>query len=183
MVKIAAFASGSGTNVEALVNNGVNIDLLICNKANSYVIERAKKLGIKYHVVITKGRETSEFESEMLEILKDNNIELILLAGYMRMIGNTLLDEYEGNIINIHPSLLPSFKGAHAIDDAFNYGIKVSGITVHFIDSKMDEGTIIMQAPVVIENNDTIETFEAKMHEVEYDLYHRAVKKVLKEKQ
>lgn len=180
-MKIAAFASGNGSNVEALVTNGIAIELIICNNPNGYIITRAKQLGIKCIVIPTKGRESVEYEKQMLEVLRLHDIELILLAGYMRMVGATLLDVYQGSIINIHPSLLPSFKGAHAISDAYNYGVKVSGVTVHYIDSEMDAGVIIMQTPVVIED-DSLEQFETKIHQAEYDLFHRAVKKVIKER-
>lgn len=181
-MKIAAFASGNGSNVTALIENGIKIDLIICNNPNGYVIERAKKHQIKCYVIPTKGRAANEFEGEMLEVLTANRIELILLAGYMRMVGATLLDEYQGNILNIHPSLLPSFKGAHAIADAYRYGVKVSGVTVHLIDSEMDAGTIVMQSPVPIADDDDLVSFETKIHVAEYDLYHRAVKKIIEER-
>ncbi len=181
-MKIAAFASGNGSNVTALVNNGIKIDLVICNNPNGFVIERAQKHGIKCIVIPTKGRVVSEFEGQMLETLLLHDIDLILLAGYMRLIGPTLLDKYEGSIINIHPSLLPSFKGAHAIEDAYNYGVKISGVTIHYIDSEMDEGTIIMQKPVVIEDGDSLEQFASNIHEAEYELYSLAVKKIIKER-
>ncbi len=181
-MKIAAFASGNGSNVTALVENGIELSLIICNNPNGYVIERAAKHGIKCVVIPTKGRIASEYEGQMLEVLLQHDIELILLAGYMRIIGQTLLDRYEGDIINIHPSLLPAFKGAHAIRDAFEYGVRVSGVTVHFIDSQMDEGTIIMQQPVMIEDGDDLETFETKIHNTEYDLYYKAVNKIIKER-
>lgn len=180
-MKIAAFASGSGTNIEALVNNGIEIELIICNKADAYIVTRAQKLDIKCVVIPTKGIDQRVYETEMLEVLTEHNIQLILLAGYMKIIGGTLLKSYEGRIINIHPSLLPSFKGAHAIDDAFNYGVKYSGVTIHYIDSKIDEGTIIDQQVVKIATEDTIESFELKIHQAEYDLFHKVVKKVLKE--
>ncbi len=181
-MKIAAFASGNGSNVTALVENGIDIELIICNNPNGYVIERAKQHGIKCIVIPTKGRKSVEYEGQMLEVLLLHDIELILLAGYMRIIGPTLLAKYEGDIINIHPSLLPAFKGAHAITDAFEYGVRVSGVTVHFIDSQMDEGTIIMQNPVLISDEDDIESFEAKIHQTEYDLYYKAVNKIIKER-
>lgn len=180
-MKIAAFASGSGTNIEALVNNEVKIELIICNKLDAYIVTRAKNLGIKCVVIPTKGIDQTIYENEMLEVLKKYDIELILLAGYMKIVGTVLLDSYEGRIINIHPSLLPSFKGAHAIDDAFNYGVKYSGVTIHYIDSKMDEGTIIDQQVVEITSEDTIDSFEAKIHKAEYELFHKVVKKVIKE--
>ncbi len=181
-MKIAAFASGNGSNISALVENGIKIELIICNKQEAYVIERARKHNVKCVVIPTANRETVDFEREMLEELKAHDIELILLAGYMRMIGATLLDEYEGSIINIHPSLLPSFKGAHAIEEAYDYGVKVSGVTVHYIDSKMDEGTIIMQRAIEIEEADSLDSFEQKIHRLEYDLYYKAVNKVIKER-
>lgn len=181
-MKLAAFASGNGSNIEALVANDVAIELIICNNPNGFIIERAKKLGIKCVVIPTKKRQPNEYEGQMLEVLRLHDIDLILLAGYMRIIGSTLLDVYEGRIINIHPSLLPAFKGAHAISDAYNYGVKVSGVTVHFIDSQIDAGIIIMQEPVIIGDDDSLEQFEAKIHQTEYQLFHKAVKKVIKEK-
>ncbi len=181
-MKIAAFASGNGSNVEALVKSGIKIDLLICNKQNAYVLARAKKLNIKTYVVVTKNREQRVFEQEMLDILKSNEIELILLAGYMRQIGATLLDQYEGSIINIHPSLLPAFKGPRAIVDAYNYGVKVSGVTIHLIDSELDAGTIIMQEPVILDEGISLEQFEQKIHEVEYQIFYQAVNKIIKER-
>ncbi len=181
-MKIAAFASGNGSNITALINNGIKVDLIICNNPNGYVIERAKNHGVKCIVIPTKGRVVSEYEGQMLEALMLHDIELILLAGYMRLIGPTLLDQYEGSIVNIHPSLLPSFKGAHAIDDAYNYGVKVSGVTIHYIDSEMDEGTIIMQKPVVINDGDSLEQFATKIHDTEYELFSLAVKKIIKER-
>ncbi len=181
-MKIAAFASGNGSNLTALVESGIEIDVVICNKPNAYVITRAKNHGLDCIVIPTKGRNQVEFETEMLAVLKQYQIELILLAGYMRMIGETLLGEYEGNIINIHPSLLPSFKGASAISDAYNYGVRVSGVTVHYIDQEMDEGTIISQVPVVINETDSLEQFEQNIHNAEYQVYSSAVKKVIKER-
>ncbi|WOO89679.1 phosphoribosylglycinamide formyltransferase [Mollicutes bacterium LVI A0078] len=181
-MKIAAFASGNGSNLTALVENGIEIDLVICNKPDAYVITRANNHNLDCVVIPTKGRDQVEFETEMLAVLEKYNIELILLAGYMRMVGATLLNEYEGNIINIHPSLLPSFKGAHAISDAYNYGVCVSGVTVHFIDSEMDAGTIISQVPVLIDDSDSLEQFEQNIHNAEYQVFSSAVKKVIKER-
>lgn len=181
-MKIAAFASGNGSNISALVANGIEIEIIICNNPSAYVIQRACDLGIECIVIPTKGRAVEEFEQQMLEVLTEHQIELILLAGYMRIVGPTLLDKYQDSIINIHPSLLPSFKGAHAIQDAFEYGVKVSGVTVHFIDGAMDEGVIIMQRAVAIEDNDDLASFEQKIHDVEYEIYHTAVKKIIKER-
>ncbi|WOO87845.1 phosphoribosylglycinamide formyltransferase [Mollicutes bacterium LVI A0039] len=180
-MRIAAFASGNGSNISQLVLNGVAIELIICNNPNAYIIERAKQMNIKCIVIPTKNQEQETYERLMLEALQLHNIELVVLAGYMKLIGATLLDEYQDRIINIHPSLLPSFKGAHAIADAFNFGVRVSGVTVHYIDSELDSGTIIMQKPVAICDDDTLETFEMRIHEAEYEIFHLAVKKVIKE--
>lgn len=181
-MRIAAFASGNGSNVSKLIENGIKIDLLICNNPNAFVITRAKEIDLKCVVIPTKGKSALDYETKMLEVLQENDIELILLAGYMRKIEKTLLDFYEGSIINIHPSLLPAFKGAHAIKDAYEFGVKVSGVTVHFIDSNIDEGEIIMQSAVEINENDSLESFEEKIHKAEYEVFHRAVKKVIKER-
>ncbi len=181
-MKIAAFASGNGSNLSALIEHGIEIEIIICNKPDAFVIERAKKYGIKCYIIPTKNRKSADYEMEMLKLLQTFKIDLIVLAGYMRIVGDILLDQYEGRIVNIHPSLLPSFKGEHAISDAYNYGVKVSGVTVHLIDSEMDEGTILMQEIVTIEECDSLQTFEEKIHQVEYNLYYKAINKIIKER-
>ena len=188
MKNIAVFASGSGTNFEAIVNaveNGsikdAKVVLMVCDKKDAFVITRAKNHNVEQFVFNAKDyKSKEEFETIIVNRLKELNVDLICLAGYMRYIGKVLLDNYEGRMINIHPALLPSFKGAHGILDAFNYGVKVFGVTVHYVDSGVDSGKIIMQRGFEYYGND-IDEVEAKIHEIEHVLYIEAINKVLYE--
>ncbi len=186
MKNICVFASGSGTNFEAIVN-GVNdniiknarVSLLIVDRKNAYVIERAKRLNIPYYYVnIKKFNSREDYETEIVNILKDYNIDLICLAGYMKIITDVLLNAYRDKIINIHPALLPSFKGAHGILDAFNYGCKVFGVTIHHVSSELDGGKIIAQRAFEYYGND-IDELESKIHEVEHVLYPEVINKLI----
>lgn len=188
MKNIAIFASGSGTNFEAIVNaveNGIIKDakvvLMVCDNKKAYVIERAKNHNVPSFVFRAKDYASKEeFETEIVEKLKELKVDLICLAGYMRYIGKVLLDNYEGKMINIHPALLPSFKGAHGIQDAFDYGVKVFGVTVHYVDSGVDSGKIIMQRGFEYYGND-IDEVEAHIHEIEHVLYVEAINKIFNE--
>ena len=188
MKNIAIFASGSGTNFEALAeqieNKKINgkLLLMVCDNPNAYVIKRANNHNVKTLVFNPKDYESkSSYEAIIVNALNELNIDLVCLAGYMRICGKTLLSSYEGKIINIHPALLPSFKGAHGILDAYNYGVKVFGVTVHYVDSGMDSGKIIDQESFHIKENDTLESIEEKIHEIEHVLYPSVVKKICEE--
>ncbi len=182
-MNIAVFASGRGTNFSAIlraVKKGVikvNLSLLVCDNPKAQVLGKARRAGVK-SVLVKRGDFASkeEFEAKIIEYLKTEKIDLIVLAGFMRILGPAIIREYKGRIINIHPALLPSFKGAHAIKDAFDYGVKVTGVTVHFVDEEMDHGPIILQQAVRIEGNGTAEALEAKIHKVEHRLYPQAIK-------
>jgi phosphoribosylglycinamide formyltransferase-1 len=183
MNNIAIFASGRGTNFSAIhraIKKGklsANLSLLICDEPKAGVIGRAKRVGVK--VVLVKREDFAnkrDFEIQIMQHLKENNIDLVVLAGFMRILSPEFVSAYKGRILNIHPALLPSFKGAHAIKDAFDYGIKVTGVTVHFVDEQMDHGPIILQQAVKVEENDTLETLEAKIHKLEHRLYPEAIK-------
>ena len=188
MKNIAVFASGSGTNFEAIVNavekgliKDARVLLMVCDKKDAFVITRAKNHNVEQFVFNAKDyKSKEEFETIIVNKLNELKTDLVCLAGYMRYIGKVLLDNYEGRIINIHPALLPSFKGAHGIEDAFNYGVKVFGVTVHYVDSGVDSGKIIMQRGFEYYGND-IEELEAKIHAVEHVLYIEAINKVLYE--
>lgn len=178
MKKLAVFASGSGTNFQAIIDavqNGTlkaEIALLVCDKRDAYAIERAKQNNIEVFEFQPKSFPNKQaFETEILTRLRERDVEWIALAGYMRLIGETLLNAYEGKIINIHPSLLPSFPGINAIEQAFDAKVKVTGVTLHFVDEGMDTGPIIAQAPVFIEEKDTIDDLRKKIQQVEHKLY------------
>ena len=177
MKNLAIFASGNGSNFETIAKE-IPVSILVCDNPNAKVIERAERLGIETYIVDTK-KSKELFETEILEKLKKHNIQFIALAGYMRLIGKTLLNAYENKIVNIHPSLLPSFKGTDGIKQAFEYGVKYTGVTVHYVDNGMDTGKIIAQSIVPIEEKDTIESLSYKIHKEEHILYVKVLKELL----
>jgi len=182
-MNIAVFASGRGTNFAAIikaVKSGkikAKLSLLVCDNPKAQAILRAKKAGVKVALVKREDFATKkDFEIEITRRLKENKIEIILLAGFMRLLSPEFVRRYRGRILNIHPSLLPAFKGTQGIKDAFVYGAKVTGVTVHFVDEELDHGPIILQAPVEINKHDTPASLEEKIHKVEHKLYPQAVK-------
>ncbi|MEC1720018.1 phosphoribosylglycinamide formyltransferase [Schinkia azotoformans] len=185
MKKIAVFASGSGSNFQALVDAAkanqlsAEIVLMVCDKPGAYAIERADQAGVPSLVISPKDfASKTDYEKEILQKLNESGVELIVLAGYMRLIGETLLSAYEGRIVNIHPSLLPSFAGKDAIGQAFQAKVKITGVTVHYVDEGMDTGPIIAQEAVKMDEYETRESLEAKIHQVEHLLYPRVIQKL-----
>ncbi|MDD3382218.1 MAG: phosphoribosylglycinamide formyltransferase [Bacilli bacterium] len=180
-MNIAVFASGNGSNFEAIAKTKfkkIKIKLLITDKENAYCIERSKKLNIPYSVFPFKSFKTKkEYEESILKKLKDDNIDFIVLAGYMRILEDTILDAYENKIINIHPSLLPAFKGRHAIEEAYNAKVKIIGITIHYVNKELDSGEIIAQECFKIKKLSLAET-EAKIHKIEHKLYPKVLKEL-----
>ena len=180
---IAVFASGRGTNFGAIiraVKKGkiqANLSLLVCDNPKAGAIGRAKRAGIKVALVKREDFANKEdFKNKIIAHLEENKIDLIVLAGFMRLLAPEFVRRYVGRILNIHPALLPSFKGTRSIEECFDYGSKITGVTVHFVDEKMDHGPIIFQAPVKIEENETLDSLEAKIHKVEHKLYPQAIK-------
>lgn len=179
---IAVFASGNGSNFQAIaeaVKKGrlkAHLRLLVCDNPKAYVLERAEKFGVKV-LPIDGGNYSSkkDFEDEIIRKLKAERIDLIVLAGFMRILSPDFIRQYKNRIINIHPALLPSFKGAHAIRDAFDYGVKLTGVTVHFVDEKMDHGPIILQEALRVRAQDRLESLEEKIHQLEHNAYPRAI--------
>jgi len=182
-MNIAIFASGNGSNFQAIADAikkgelNANLALLVCDKEGAFVLERAKKENVKSVLVKRGDFETKEdFEREIIKHCKAENIDLIVMAGFMRLLTPIIINEYRNKIINIHPALLPKFKGAHAIKDAFNAKVKTTGVTVHFVDEEMDHGPVILQESLNIEEQDSLESLEAKIHKIEHKLYPRAIK-------
>ena len=178
MKKIAVFASGNGSNFQTIVDAvqtgalKANLALLVCDKPGAYVIERANSAGIPCFVFNAKDYPSKEdYEKVISVLLKDNQVDLIVLAGYMRLIGPTLLKEFEGRIVNIHPSLLPDFPGKDAIGQALAAKAKWSGVTIHFVDEGMDTGPIIVRERVRLEENETRESLTRKIQAIEHKLY------------
>ncbi|ERM19743.1 phosphoribosylglycinamide formyltransferase [Brevibacillus laterosporus] len=190
-MRIAVFASGSGSNFEAIVQatrDGrlpfVEVALLVCDQAQAYAIKRAERLGIPVFLFSAKDYVSKEAcEQEILVQLKQEEIDFIVLAGYMRLIGNVLLTSYQGRMINLHPSLLPAFPGKDAIKKAWEYGVKVMGATVHFVDEGMDTGPIIDQEVIFVHKEDTEESLQQKIHEVEHRLLIRVLQGLSEEAQ
>ena len=182
-MNIAVFASGRGSNFAAIIRAAkkgtikANLSLLVCDNPKAGAIARAKRAGIKIALVKEKDfAGKKEFEEKIIQYLEENKIDLIAMAGFMRILSPEFVQKYQGKIINIHPALLPSFKGAHGIKDAFEYGVKITGVTVHFVDEEMDHGPIILQKKLEIEEDDTMESLEAKIHKAEHKLYPDAIK-------
>ncbi len=181
-MNIAIFASGSGTNAEAIIQavKGGRLDaeiaVIVSDNPSAKVIERAHNHNIPVLALSPRTFENkAAFEQKVLDELMEKNVEFIVLAGYMRLIGTTLLNAYEGRMVNIHPSLLPSFPGLDAIGQAFQAHVKITGVTIHFVDAGMDTGLIIAQEAVRIEETDTLDSLQEKVHAVEHELYPRTL--------
>jgi phosphoribosylglycinamide formyltransferase-1 len=185
--KIAIFASGSGSNYEAIMKayqesplQRGEIGLVICDQPQAYVIERTEKWGTPTFVLSPKNCESKEaYEQAILTKLQEHSIDFIVLAGYMRLLGSTLLQPYQGSIINIHPSLLPAFTGKDAIGQAIKYGVRLTGVTIHYVDEGMDTGPIIYQQAVAIVEDETKESLTQKIQAIEHETYPRIIRACL----
>lgn len=185
MINIAIFASGSGTNFEEIMKHiedgslPVHCSCLIVDKKDAYAQERAKNHHIESYFVNPKeyaGKEA--YETKILEILKEKDVDLIVLSGYMRFIGTVLLEAYPQRIINLHPAYLPEFPGAHSIQDAYEAKVSQTGVTVHYVDQGVDTGPVIQQRRVPIDPSWDLETLESHVHATEYDLFWQVIKEV-----
>ncbi|MBO5983861.1 MAG: phosphoribosylglycinamide formyltransferase, partial [Rikenellaceae bacterium] len=155
------------------------VALLVCDKPQARVVEVAQRMGIPSFVFSAKEYASkADYEREIVSRLRAAEVELICLAGYMKIVGEELLSAYEGRIINLHPSLLPSFKGARAIEQAMEYGVKVYGATIHYVDSSLDGGRIIAQRAIEYDGN-SIDEVTAKIHSIEHELYIQTISKLL----
>lgn len=192
-MKIAILASGNGTNFEVLTKKfqageipGTEA-LMFCNHPNAPVIKRAQRLGIPYETFSVKECGSKQaYESRLLKVLKEYKIDFIILSGYLRVVGSTILNEYPDSIVNLHPALLPKYPGLNSIARAFeDYQrglIDKTGVTVHFIDARLDHGPIIAQKAVPIYPDDTEETLETRVHETEHELFPMAVSEVIQKR-
>lgn len=179
---VAVLISGSGSNLQSIIDQTeagflpIRICCVIANKPDAFGLERARKHGIAAVCIPSKGKTREEHEREIVAELDARGVELVVLAGYMRLLGHELLERYRGRVINIHPALLPSFPGAHGYEDAWNYGVKVSGCTVHFVDEGCDTGPIILQAVNPIQPDDTLETFRQRGLAIEHKALPEAIR-------
>ena len=174
-LKIGVLASGEGTNFESLYHACQNsiidaeIPLLIVNNSHAGAIRRASRLGVPFNLVDHRNYKTKlEFETDIITMFKAENIEIIVMAGWMRIASSTLINAYNNRIINIHPSLLPSFKGVDAIDQALKAGVKVTGCTIHYVRNEVDAGPIILQSAVSISRDDDKKSLRNKIHKLEH---------------
>jgi phosphoribosylglycinamide formyltransferase-1 len=178
MIKLGVLISGSGTNLQAIIDAiaggklDASVELVISSKPDAYGLKRAQEAGIPT-IALTKEVYAHQYEAN--ELIADEflraGVDYVVMAGYMRMVTEPLLKAFPQRVVNIHPALLPSFPGAHGIADAFAAGVKVSGITVHFANALYDQGPIIAQRAVAILEDDTLESFEERIHAAEHDLY------------
>lgn len=183
-ITIGVLASGRGSNLQAIIDNiksgklNAQIGCVISDNPSAYALERARKEGIPAYYIYPgeyKTRLSPEQELEYVNRLKEYNVELVCLAGFMRILHSQFLQAFKGRIINIHPALLPSFPGLHAQRQAWEYGVKVSGATVHFVDEGVDTGPIIIQRTVEVKENDTPETLEDRILKIEHEIYAEAI--------
>lgn len=180
-LKVGVLLSGSGTNFQAIIDEAaaglpVEVVQVVSSRPDAYGIERARVAGIP---VLVMNREAyadpDAADARIVETLQAAGAEYVVMAGYMRMVTPVMLNAFPNRVLNLHPALLPSFKGAHAISDAFAAGVKVTGVTVHFANEDYDKGPIVAQEPVRVLESDTEETLEARIHEVEHELYPRVL--------
>jgi phosphoribosylglycinamide formyltransferase 1 len=183
MLRIGVLASGSGSNFQALIESveskyipDVEIAVLISDKKNSYAIERARKHGIDAIYVDAQSLGRGGTDEKIIKELKSRGVGLVCLAGYMRIITKKLIGEFPNAVMNIHPALLPSFKGLSAQRQAFEYGVKIAGCTVHFVDEEVDNGPIILQAAVPVIVGDTEQALKDRILSMEHRIYPEAVK-------
>ncbi|RPF50029.1 phosphoribosylglycinamide formyltransferase [Aquisalibacillus elongatus] len=186
MKRIAIFASGSGSNFEAIAKASVWSDayevvLLFSDRPEAYALNRAEQLGIEAQVYEPSHYpDKRSYEADILALLIRHRVDLVVLAGYMRLVGETLLQPYQNRIINIHPSLLPLFPGLHAIENAIDVGASQTGVTIHYVDEGMDTGPIISQESIPIEPADTYDTLKEKIQKIEHRLYPETIEQMVR---
>jgi len=183
VVKIAVLVSGKGSNLQTIINNiekgyieNAEINVVISNKGDAYALERGKNHGISTVFLDPSRCDNAGYDRKILAVLKQYDIDLLLLAGYFQLLGPEIIEAYRNRILNIHPSLLPSFKGLRAQKQALEYGVKVVGCTVHFVDEGLDSGPIILQSCVPVIQGDTEKTLTARILEQEHIIYPEAVR-------
>ncbi|MGL5540590.1 MAG: phosphoribosylglycinamide formyltransferase [Erysipelotrichaceae bacterium] len=185
MVKAAIFGSGNGSNFEAIMQanvEGLEVACVICDQKEAFIQTRGHNFGLPVHVVL---RETfaskADFEAEMVKLLEQYQVELILLAGYMRILSPAFVARYRNRILNIHPSLLPAYPGRNALENAIQAKESVVGCSVHYVDEGIDSGALIAQKTVVIEPKWQLEQVRAAVHRAEHELYPATIQSIIKE--
>jgi phosphoribosylglycinamide formyltransferase-1 len=183
VTRVAVLCSGRGTNLQALIDAGARgelgraqLELVVCNVPGAPALARARAAGIPAVELPSRGRERAAYDAELLALLRANGIELLCLAGYMRLLSAGFIEAFGGPIVNIHPSLLPAFPGLEAQRQALEHGVKVSGATVHFVDGGLDSGPILLQESVPVRETDTPASLAERILGAEHRLYPRAVR-------
>jgi len=181
--KLGVLASGRGSNLQAIINHiekediPARIAVILSNKKDAPALDRGRKHGIESRFVDPKlFADKTAYDAELASILKDHSVDLVCLAGYMRILGKGFIRSFEGKIINIHPSLLPAFPGLDVQQKAIDSGVKVSGCTVHFVNEEVDAGPIILQAAVPVKDGDDAEALSARILEQEHIIYPHAIR-------
>ncbi|MFB6344441.1 MAG: phosphoribosylglycinamide formyltransferase [bacterium] len=186
-VNLAVLASGRGSNfasiADACERGDVDADpaLLLSDKNNAECLDRARRRGIEPHYIPYSESDREQFERQAARLIRKNDCDLIALAGFMRILSSYFVNEFEGRILNIHPSLLPAFRGLEAQKQALEYGVKVTGCTVHVVTEELDAGPIVDQIAVRVQDDDTVDTLSARILEQEHKLYPRAIQKFIDE--
>ena len=186
-LKLLVLASGGGTNLQSIIDStqqgklNAEIKVVVSNNSKAFALERARKHNIKaIHLSHKMFATPEEFDEKLLSVLKQNEVDMIVLAGYMKMLSPKIIRTYKNRILNIHPALLPSFGGKgmygiHVHEAVINSGVKVTGVTVHLVDEVYDHGEIVLQEPVLVLNDDTPETLQQRVLKIEHKLYSQAI--------
>ena len=189
MKRIAVFCSGQGTNLQAIIDAirkkrlKATLELVVSDRKRAFALARAERAGIETIVLHPRDYPSRKrYEQRLLTLLKSHRIEAVVLAGFMRILSPTFIRAYRNRILNIHPALLPSFRGVNAVQDALAYGVRVTGVTVHLVDDGVDTGPIVLQEPVAVRPNDTPHSLHARIHRAEHRLYPQAIALLLEQK-
>lgn len=181
-LRLGVLASGRGSNLQSIMDAAAagkikaEVAVVFSDNKDAFALERARKAGIPaLHLNPRDFGSKEQYEKEVLKLLNEHGVQLVCLAGYMRIVGRVILDAFPNRVINIHPALLPAFPGLHGQQQAWDYGVKFSGCTVHFVDEGMDTGPIILQAVVPVYDDDTADTLADRILEQEHKIYPEAV--------
>ena len=183
--RIGVLASGRGSNLQALIDAqraatlGGEIAVVVSNVEGAAALERARAAGIPARCCVHRGRTREDHDRELVSLLRQHRVDLVCLAGYMRLLSPVFFEAFAGRILNVHPSLLPAFPGRDAQRQAFEHGVKVSGATVHLVEEALDSGPIVLQEAVPVKEDDTVERLSARILDAEHRIYPRAVRLVL----
>lgn len=185
-MKLAVFCSGRGSNFQAILDAvrrrrlRAEVAVMVCDNPRAYALERARRAGVPVFCFDSRRfADRADYEHLVTAVLRSQGVGLVVLAGFMRILTPVFVRAWRGRILNIHPSYLPEFKGAHAIRDAFRAGVRQTGVTVHWVTQALDAGPPVLRQRVPVRPSDTLETLEARIHRVEHRLYPAAIKRVI----